>query len=77
MSASVNRLTAGGYAVRVSDPNDGRKIFVSTTPLGAELAVSTQIQRNAWLDAQLGALSRDDQNAIARACALLSDIADS
>src|ERR1035437_2026706 len=71
MSASVNRLTAGGYAVRVSDPNDGRKIIVSTTPEGAELAVATQIQRKAWLDAQLGALSRDDQNAIARACALL------
>jgi DNA-binding MarR family transcriptional regulator len=76
MSQSVNRLTSAGYAVRARDPRDRRKVLFSTTPEGAELAVATRMQRNAWLDAQLGGLSPDDQSAIARACALLGAIAD-
>lgn len=77
MSQSVNRLTSAGYAIRTSDPNDRRKVLFSTTPEGARLAIATRMQRNAWLDAQLRALSPEDQSAIARACALLSNIADS
>jgi len=77
MSQSVNRLTSAGYAIRTADPNDRRKVLFSTTPAGAELAHAARIQRNAWLDAHLRALSPEDQNAIARACALLGDIADS
>jgi hypothetical protein len=42
---------------------------------GAGSALAARIERNAWLDAQLGALSPEDQNAIARACVLLSNIA--
>ncbi|WP_063763661.1 MarR family winged helix-turn-helix transcriptional regulator [Actinoplanes subtropicus] len=77
MSQTVNRLTSAGYAVRTADPNDGRKVLFSPTPEGAELARAARIQRNAWLDAHLQALSPEDQNAIARACVLLSNIADS
>jgi DNA-binding MarR family transcriptional regulator len=77
MSQSVNRLTSAGYAVRTPDPNDGRKVLFRTTPEGAELARATRAQRDAWLDAQLRTLSDDDQQAIARACALLTSIADS
>lgn len=77
MSQSVNRLTSAGYAVRTPDPSDRRKVLFSTTPEGAELALATRAQRNAWLDARLGALSPEDQAAIARACVLLGTIADS
>lgn len=77
MSQTVNRLTSAGYAIRTPDPDDRRKVLISTTPEGAELARATRIQRNAWLDAQLDALSPEDQNAIARACVLLRGIADS
>jgi DNA-binding MarR family transcriptional regulator len=77
MSQSVNRLTSAGYAVRTPDPTDRRKVLFRTTTEGADLAAATLIQRNAWLDARIGALSPQDQNAIARACALLSEIADS
>jgi DNA-binding MarR family transcriptional regulator len=75
MSQSVNRLTSAGYAIRTPDPNDRRKVLFSSTPEGSELAVAARTQRNAWLDAQLQALSPEDQNAIARACVLLSAIA--
>jgi DNA-binding MarR family transcriptional regulator len=75
MSQSVNRLASAGYAIRTPDPNDRRQVLFSTTPEGAELALAARYQRNAWLDGQLRALSPEDQNAIARACALLSGIA--
>jgi DNA-binding MarR family transcriptional regulator len=75
MSQSVNRLTSSGYAVRTPDPNDRRKVLFSTTPEGAELAGAARNQRHAWLDAQLDALSPEDQDVIARACVLLSTIA--
>lgn len=75
MSQSVNRLTSAGYAVRGPDPSDRRKVLFSITAEGAELARATRAQRHAWLDAQLRALSPEDQDAIARACVLLSGIA--
>ncbi|MCU1476564.1 MAG: MarR family transcriptional regulator, partial [Subtercola sp.] len=77
MSQSVNRLTSAGYAVRTPDPHDRRKVLVSCTPEGAELALAARAQRNAWLDARLQSLSREDQATIARACALLGTVADS
>jgi hypothetical protein len=46
-----------------------------TTAEGAELAGAARSQRHAWLDAQLRALSPEDQDVIARACVLLSNIA--
>ncbi|MFC4242181.1 MarR family winged helix-turn-helix transcriptional regulator [Gryllotalpicola reticulitermitis] len=75
MSQSVNRLTSSGYAIRTHDPKDRRKVLFVTTPEGAELALATRAQRHAWLDAQLLALDPEDKSAIARACALLSQIA--
>ena len=77
MSQSVNRLTTAGYAIRTPDPNDRRKVLISTTPEGADLALATRARRNTWLDGQLQALSPEDQHAITRACALLSTIAGS
>jgi DNA-binding MarR family transcriptional regulator len=77
MSQSVNRLTSSGYAIRTPDPSDRRKVLFSTTPEGASLARDTRTRRNSWLDVRLQALSPDDQKAIARACELLGEIADS
>ncbi|WP_329294243.1 MarR family winged helix-turn-helix transcriptional regulator [Streptomyces sp. NBC_01455] len=77
MSQTVNRLTSAGYAVRTSDPDDRRKVLFRATAEGDELAGATRAQRNAWLDEQLRALSADDRAVIARAAALLSDIAGS
>ncbi|WP_393072636.1 MarR family winged helix-turn-helix transcriptional regulator [Streptomyces sp. LN704] len=77
MSQTVNRLTSAGYAVRTSDPDDRRKVLFRATTEGDELADATRAQRNAWLDEQLRALSAEDRAVIARAAALLSDIAGS
>src|SRR6201985_3602863 len=77
MSQTVNRLTSAGYAVRARDPDDRRKVLFSATAAGDELASAARAQRNAWLDEQLRALSVEDRAVIARATALLSNIADS
>jgi DNA-binding MarR family transcriptional regulator len=77
MSQTVNRLTSAGYAVRTPDPGDGRKVLFVATAAGDELAGAARAQRNAWLDARLGALSAEDRAVIARAAVLLSHIADS
>jgi DNA-binding MarR family transcriptional regulator len=77
MSQTVNRLTSAGYAVRTRDPGDRRKVLFSATAEGDALASAARVQRNAWLDQRLQALSAEDRAVIARATALLSSIADS
>src|ERR1700683_4792717 len=77
MSQTVNRLTSAGYAVRTPDPDDRRKVLFRTTAEGDALASAARAQRNAWLDQRLQALSAEDRAVIARATALLADIADS
>jgi DNA-binding MarR family transcriptional regulator len=77
MSQTVNRLTSAGYAIRTRDPDDGRKVLFNATAEGDELADATQVQRNAWLDQRMRALSAEDRAVIARATALLRSIADS
>jgi DNA-binding MarR family transcriptional regulator len=77
MSQSVNRLTSGGYAVRLPDPNDRRRVLFRPTTEGTELALATRTQRNAWLELQIQQLSPRDQSTLVRACELLGNIADS
>lgn len=77
MSQTVNRLTSARYAVRTPDAGDRRKVLFSATPEGAELARAARHQRNEWLDAKLRALNGEEQDVIARACALLASIASS
>ena len=77
MSQTVNRLTSAGYAVRTRDDDDRRKVLLSATAEGDELASAARAQRNAWLDERLRALSAEDREVIARATALLRRLADS
>lgn len=77
MSQSVNRLTSAGYAIRAADPHDRRKVLISATQEGAEVALAARIRRTTWLGAQLDELSPEDQRVIKRACVLLAAIADS
>ena len=77
MSQTVNRLTAGGYAVRTRDPHDGRKVLFSTTAEADAIAGALREQRTAWLDERLDALSVEDRAVLARAAELLIGIAES
>ena len=77
MSQTVNRLTSGGYAIRVADASDRRKVRFCPTPEGAVLAAGEISRRNAWLDAKLNLLSAEDRAVIARASELMCEFADS
>lgn len=77
MSQVVNRLTTADYAARSRDPQDGRKVLLSATPLGSELVIAARARRYAWFSAQLAELPKDDRAALARAATLLRQIADS
>lgn len=77
MSQTVNRLTSAGYAVRESDPEDGRRVLFRTTPAGAGLVAEDRARRHAWFEAQLRALGEDDRTVLARAAVILRRIADS
>jgi DNA-binding MarR family transcriptional regulator len=75
MSQTLNRLTSAGYVIRTRDSLDRRKVFFSTTSEGAAVADAAVTKRNVWLDTHLDALSAEDRRAIARASAILSEIA--
>lgn len=77
MSQTVNRLTAGGLAVRGRDPQDGRRVLFSLTDEGAQLATQVRAQRIGWLNTRLAALPESDRAVLARAAEVLQAIADS
>lgn len=77
MSQTVNRLTSSGYAVRTRDPRDGRRVLFTATEEGDALARAARAQRSTWLEERLAALSPEDRAVIARAAALLDQIASS
>ncbi|MBO0853053.1 MAG: MarR family transcriptional regulator [Nocardia sp.] len=77
MSQTVNRLTSAGYVERTRHLEDRRRVLLSTTAEGDELAAAARAQRNAWLDRRLDELSSADRAVIARAAELFTRIADS
>ena len=76
MSQSVNRLTSSGYAERVPDPADGRRVLIAATDTGARLSVDARGRRDAWISAQLNALDETDREVLTRASELLLRMAD-
>lgn len=76
MSQSVNRLTSSGYAQRVRDPADGRRVLIAATDAGARLSVEARGRRDAWISAHLDALDEADLAVLRRASELLLQMAD-
>ena len=76
MSQSVNRLTSSGYAERVRDPADGRRVLIAATDEGARLSVEARGRRDAWISAHLDALGDADREVLRRASELLLRMAD-
>jgi DNA-binding MarR family transcriptional regulator len=77
MSQTVNRLTSAGYAVRESDPADGRRVLFRVTDAGDALVSADRARRHAWFEARLRALRPDDREVLRRAAGILREIADS
>ncbi len=71
MSQTVNRLASGGYARRMPDPSDGRKVLFVATDAGQALARATRDKRRAWVDARLAELTADEREVLRAAAALI------
>lgn len=77
MSQTVNRLTSMGYAVRVPDPADGRRVLITATDEGQRFSQEARARRNGWIDARLDELTDDERAVLARASEILTRLADS
>ena len=77
MSQTVNRLTAEGYAIRVSDPGDGRKVLFEPTAEGIQLSTEALARSMSWLDSQIEQLTERERDVLTEAASLLRRIADS
>lgn len=74
---AVKHLEELGLATRETHPTDGRQVLVTVTEAGREEVRETMRRRDAWLARQLAALTPQDRETLARASALLTQIAES
>ena len=73
----IDRLEAGGLAVRASDPADGRSALVDLTPRGRDAARRTMAARAGVLGGALAGLSPESRAALAQlAEQVLEDVTD-
>lgn len=70
----VNRMAERGWAVRESDPDDGRAVRVALTPAGAETFAQLQAEYRALLHAEMATLSDDDVETLARATQVIDHL---
>lgn len=75
MTRTVSSLAELGLVSKAPDPTDGRQVLVALTPAGVAEVKETRRRRDAWLTSRLAKLSPDDRAVLARAAALLKEIA--
>jgi len=74
---AVKHLEELGLAAREPHPTDRRQVLVTVTDAGREEVRETMRRRDAWLARQLASLAPEDRETLARAAALLTQIAES
>lgn len=76
MTRTVNCLADDGLVERLPDARDGRVTRIRCTEAGASLVLEVRESRNAWLDAQLRALTADERATLADAATILRRLTD-
>lgn len=77
MNRTVNALVDAGLVSRDSSPDDGRKVLLRTTDLGAGIVTETKRRRAAWFARQLAILTPAQRAALDAAAPILRELADS
>jgi DNA-binding MarR family transcriptional regulator len=77
MTQAVNSLAALGYVTREPDPSDGRKVLVTPTKRGEEVAAEGRRRHRTWLAGHLDSLSAAERDTLQKAAVILRGIADS
>ncbi|MCE5190512.1 MAG: MarR family transcriptional regulator [Actinomycetia bacterium] len=74
-SQLVEQLVRRGYAERVPDASDRRRVVVTATPVGAELVSELRQGRRQHIEQWLAAMQDDDVEALSRGLRALVDVA--
>jgi DNA-binding MarR family transcriptional regulator len=78
MAQTVGDLEADGLVARTPDPTDGRRALVELTDEGRATLATDRARREGWLaEAVTERLTREEEETLARAVALLRRIAES
>jgi DNA-binding MarR family transcriptional regulator len=75
MTRTVNGLAERGLVDRTADPTDGRQVIVSLTAEGRRLLKEVRRKRDAWMSVRVSRLSREDQEVLRQAAAILARVA--
>lgn len=76
MAQTVADLETAGMVERRPDPDDRRRALVSLTETGIETLLADRRQREGWLAGEIEKLPVEDRATLARAVALLSELAE-
>ena len=77
MNRTVNALVEAALVTRASSPDDGRKVLITATEAGLEIARETKRRRVAWFARQLDTLTPQQRASIDAATPILRQLADS
>jgi len=75
MTKIVGKLEDRGLVARTPHPTDGRQVILAATEAGRAMYAQFERTRNEWLAQQLAELSQGDRDTLARAAAILHQVA--
>jgi len=76
MNRTVNCLEELGYLTRTPDDADRRKVNIDLTDGGREVVLETVRRRDSWLEQAFGELTAADRATLAKAAAIMREVAD-
>ncbi len=76
MNRTVNCLEESGYLTRTPDDSDRRKVNIELSDSGREVVAETVRRRDAWLEAQLDALTESERATLAGAALIMAGLAE-
>lgn len=75
MNRTVNCLEEAGWLTRRPDPDDRRKVIVEISDTGREVVTETVRRRDLWLAEVVAGLPPTQRRTLARAAAIMSEVA--
>ncbi|MDT3346337.1 MULTISPECIES: MarR family winged helix-turn-helix transcriptional regulator [Microbacterium] len=75
MNRTVNCLEELGYLTRTPDESDRRKVVIDLTEPGREVVVETVRRRDSWLEHAFEELSAAQRATLAKAAAIMQEVA--
>lgn len=77
VNRTVNSLVDAGLVRRTGSPDDRRKVLLTATDAGIEVARETKRRRAAWLSTRLQKLNPQQRSILEAAAPVLRELADS